>query len=203
MSPGASGSLQRASGGVVGQQGFHIWPGRTERRGRAEGAGSLDSTSVRATKLKARGGRGLGGGAQAGVRAVQGRAGLQGAEYRVSWGRPRTEGLSPNASPGPARHHGEGAAVGAVRPASGSVGRAGGSEPALGRGLGRGRPGRFQPLPRAPRSGAGRAWRWVRGLSRCRAGTAASAPAARPPPARGCRRGPPAAHPSAWPAPSG
>lgn len=55
----------------------------------------------------------------------------------------------------------------------------------------------------APWASAGGGWLWVRGLSWCRAGTAAEARGARPPPAPGSRRGPPAARPCAWPAPSG
>lgn len=133
------------------------------------------------------------------------------AESRVppgSWS--RTEACPPaRGSPSLSLPPWEGDSVGAVCPASATVGRARG--PAVSHGLQRNgllagpwasqrtaRP----PAPR-PGVGVGPAWLWLQDLSWHQTGTAAGARGSRPPPARGSRRGPPAAHPSVWPAPSG
>lgn len=61
------------------QQGFHIWPGRTERAVRqGEGMEGLDSTGAGVDMLQAQPGAG------AGVRARRGWAGLQ--EACTMWG---------------------------------------------------------------------------------------------------------------------
>lgn len=98
--------------------------------GQGEGTEGLGSTGVWGRHAEGPPGPG------AEVRAGLAWAGLQGAVYHV--GRPSTESaLYTHSSPGPSLPPWGGKLCGSSVPMSGSVGRAGGSEPALSHGLGK------------------------------------------------------------------